>query len=158
MSVKTINRYDLVSGAEAECYVTIGDNRYNFASAKSLEATVEKTKKNVPVLGRRPGVNMTTGLKYTGKMTVYYNTSILRVMMYHYKVTGEDLYAQIDVTNDDPTTNIGRQAVTLTGVNFNSVILAKFDITSDDPLDEDVEFTFEDFEIPDKFALLQSMV
>jgi hypothetical protein len=154
---KTLDRKELIAGAEAECYVTIGDRRYNFASAKSLEATVEKAKKEVPVLGRRSKVNMTSSLTYKGKATLYYNTSILREMMYHYKVTGEDLYAQIDVTNYDPTTNIGRQSVTLTGVNFNSVVLAKFDITSDDPLDEDVEFTFEDFEIPDKFALLQSM-
>jgi len=32
-------------------------------------------------------------------------------------------------------------------VNLDSSILTKLDGDSDDPLDEDVEFTFEDFEI-----------
>ncbi|MDR1292280.1 MAG: phage tail tube protein [Clostridiales Family XIII bacterium] len=154
---KTMDVHEIVSGAEAECFITIAGRRYNFANAKSLEATVEKTKTQLPILGKRSKANKTTSLEYKGSATLYYNTSVLREAMYTYKMTGVDLYAEVQVTNYDPTTNIGRQTVTLLGVNFNSVVLAKFDIDSDDALSEDVEFTFEDFEMPEKFALLQSM-
>jgi hypothetical protein len=157
MAEKTMDVREIVSGAEAECFISIGSRRYNFANAKSLEAKVTKTKTKLPILGKRAKANKTSGLEYTGSTTLYYNTSVLREAIYHYKKTGEDLYAEIQVTNEDPTTNIGRQTVQLLGVNFDSVVLAKFDITTDDPLDEEVEFTFEDFEMPEKFALLQSM-
>ena len=35
---------DGVSGSLAECFVTIGDNRYNFMQAINLEANFEKNK------------------------------------------------------------------------------------------------------------------
>ncbi|GAE89530.1 hypothetical protein JCM21531_3067 [Acetivibrio straminisolvens JCM 21531] len=51
------------------------------------------------------------------------------------------------VENDDPASAAGKQSILLIGVNLDSSILTKLDGDSDDPLDEDVEFTFEDFEI-----------
>ena len=39
----------------------------------------------------------------------------------------------------------------LSGVNLDSTVLAKLDGDSDDPLEEDVDFTFEDFEIMTPF-------
>ena len=42
----------------------------------------------------------------------------------------------------------------LLGVNLDSVLLAKLDGDSDDPLEEDVNFTFEDFEILESFQKL----
>ena len=36
--------------------------------------------------------------------------------------------------------------------NLDSVVLAKLDGDSDDPLDEDVDFTFEDFDILTPFT------
>jgi hypothetical protein len=148
---------DLLSGAEAECYITLGGNRYNLANAKSVEAKIEKNKTEIPILGRRGKANKTTSLKYTGSATLYYNTSVLREAMLHYKQTGEDLYAELQITNEDATTSIGRQTTVLYGVNYDSVIIAKFDIDSDDPLEEDVDFTYEDFEMPEKFDLLAAM-
>ena len=41
--------------------------------------------------------------------------------------------------------------------NFDSIVLAKFDADAD-YLDEDVDFTFDDFEMPEKFKLLQGML
>ena len=46
----------------------------------------------------------------------------------------------------------------LKGCNIDGGILAKFDASSDDPLDEDVDFTFEDFEMPEEFNLLNGML
>ncbi|MBQ4590430.1 MAG: phage portal protein, partial [Clostridia bacterium] len=40
----------------------------------------------------------------------------------------------------------------LIGCNLDSVVLAKLDGDSDDALDEDVDFTFEDFDILTPFT------
>ena len=47
-----MNAKDSLSAKLAECYVTINNNRYNFMQAINLEATVEKNKVQVPILGR----------------------------------------------------------------------------------------------------------
>ena len=51
------------------------------------------------------------------------------------------------VENEDPSSAAGKQSILLIGCNLDSVVLAKLDGDSDDPLDEDVDYTFEDFDI-----------
>ena len=48
----TMSAKDTISAALAECFVTIGTRRYNFMQAINLEATFEKTKTEVPILGK----------------------------------------------------------------------------------------------------------
>lgn len=47
-----MNVRDTLSAKMAECYVTIENNRYNFMQAINLTAKVEKTKIQVPKIGR----------------------------------------------------------------------------------------------------------
>jgi hypothetical protein len=123
----------------------------------NVEAKAEKVKVEVPILGRRSKGNKTVGLKYSGSATMHYNTSIFRKQVLEYKRTGKDAYIEMVITNEDNTTDLGRQTTTLLGVNLDSVILAKFDADSDDYLNEDFDFTFEDFEMPEEFNELQGM-
>ena len=66
------------------------------------------------------------------------------------------MYFEIQVTNEDPTSSVGRQTVILKECNLNSIILAKFDADAEF-LDEDIEFTFDDFAIPEVFHELRGM-
>ena len=50
-----MNAADSISAKLAECYVTIGNNRYNFMQAINLEVNFEKTKTEVPILGKTGG-------------------------------------------------------------------------------------------------------
>ena len=102
-----MNAKDTVSAALAECFVTIGEKRYSFMQAINLEAKFEREKSTVPILGRTGRGNKSTGWKGTGKAAFHYNTSIFRELMYRYKSTGEDVYFDIQVTNDDPTSRRG---------------------------------------------------
>ncbi|WP_343208221.1 phage tail tube protein [Anaerolentibacter hominis] len=152
-----MNAKDTVSASLAECFVTINGNRYNFMQAINLEAKFEKTKTEVPILGKTGKGNKSTGWKGTGSATFHYNTSIFRELLYRYKSTGEDVYFDIQVTNEDPTSNVGRQTVVLKDCNLDGGILAKFDADAE-YLDEEADFTFEDFEIPEKFNMLNGMM
>ena len=151
-----MNAKDAISAKLAECFVTIGKNRYNFMQAINLEAKFEKAKTEVPILGKTGVGNKATGWKGTGSATFHYNTSIFREMMKNYKKTGEDVYFDMQITNDDPTSAVGRQTIVLLDCNIDGGILAKFDADGE-CLDEDMDFTFEDFKMPEKFKLLEGM-
>lgn len=151
-----MNARDTVSASLAECYATIGTTRYNLMQAINLEANFEKTKSEVPILGKTGKGNKATGWRGTGSATFHYNTSVFRDMMKQYKDTGEDVYFDIQITNEDPTSSVGRQTVILKDCNIDGGILAKFDADAE-YLDEDMDFTFEDFEMPERFNLLSGM-
>ncbi|WP_346697890.1 phage tail tube protein [Thomasclavelia spiroformis] len=157
MGKVTMKSKDAISGSMAELFVTIEGNRYNFAQAISFEANFEKNKTELPILGRTGKGNKAAGWSGSGSMTLHYNTSILRELAYRYKETGEDVYFDMQCTNEDPTSSVGRQTVTFKDCNFDNLVLAQFDADAD-YLEEDVDFTFEDFEMPETFTLLQGML
>ena len=154
--MQSMNAKDAVSASLAECFVTIEGNRYNFMQAINLEASIEKTKSEIPILGRTGKGNKTTGWKGSGSATFHYNTSIFREQLYRYKETGQDVYFDIQITNEDPTSSVGRQTIILKDCNVDGGILAKFDADAE-YLDEDLDFTFEDWEILEQFSHLQGM-
>lgn len=156
MSNITMKAKDSLSAKLAECYVTISGRRYNFMQAINFETNFERTKTEIPILGKTGMGNKSTGWKGTGSATFHYNTSIFREMMQRYKDTGEDVYFEIQVTNEDPTSDAGRQTVVFMDCNIDGGILAKFDADGE-YLDEDMDFTFEDFKMPEKFNLLAGM-
>ena len=151
-----MNAKDAISASLAECYVQIGDDRYQFMQAINLEAKMEKTKSEIPILGKTGKGNKTTGWKGTGSATFHYNTSIFRELLLRYKDTGEDIYFDITVTNEDPTATVGSQTIILRGCNIDGGILVKFDADGE-YLDEDMDFTFEDWDMPNSFNLLAGM-
>ncbi len=153
----TMKGKDALSAKLAECFVTIKGNRYNFMQAINLEAKFDKTKSKVPILGKTGAGNKSTGWEGTLSATFHYNTSIFRQMMLDFKNTGEDVYFEIQVTNEDPTSAAGRQTVVFVDCNMDGGILAKFDADGE-YLDEDMDCTFEDFKMPETFNLLDGML
>ena len=148
---------DALSAALAECYVTIGDRRYNLMTAIKLEAKFKKNKVKIPSLGKTGKGNKSVSWEGSGSCTMHYNTSIFRKMMLDFKNTGEDVYFEIQITNDDPSSAAGSQTITLLQCNIYGGVLAKFDASSDSYLDEDVDFTFDDFDMPKEFQELMGL-
>ena len=151
-----MNVKDAVSASLAECYVTIEGKRYNFMQAINLEAKMEKTKKTVPILGKTGKGNRSSGWKGTGSATFHYNNSVFREILYTFKEKGEDLYFDMQITNDDPTSGVGRQTIILKDCNLDGGTLAKFDANAD-YLEEEYNFTFDDWKMPVKFDRLSGM-
>lgn len=155
-NVPMMNGKDAVSASLAECYATLDGTRYNLMQAINLEATMEKTKTEVPILGKTGKGNKATGWTGTGSATFHFNTSIFRKFMAKYKNTSEDYYFDIQITNEDPTASVGSQTIILKDCNVDSIILAKFDADGE-YLDEELAFTFEDWEMPTEFTELEGM-
>ena len=150
--MKTLNAPDTISGKEGRAYAKIDGNNEGLFFAKTIESTVEKSKSEVKAIGKRMTGHKTTGGNGTGSMTLYYMTPLFRQMIKQWKETGQDIYFDMVIENDDQESSAGKQSVLLIDCNLDSVVLGKLDGDSDDPLDEDVDFTFEDFDILTPFT------
>ena len=69
----------------------------------------------------------------------------------------EDIYFDMQITNEDPTSTVGKQTIILIDCNIDGGILAKFDADAE-YLDEDMDFTFEDFSMPESFKELNGFL
>ncbi len=150
--MKTLNAPDTISGKEGRAYAKINGNNEELFMAKTIEANVEKNKSEIKAIGKRMTGHKTTGANGAGSMTLYYMTPLFRSMIKQWKETGVDVYFDMVVENDDQESSAGKQSTLLIGCNLDSVVLAKLDGDSDDALDEDVDFTFEDFDILTPFT------
>ena len=148
---------DTLFAGLAECYVTIGTRRYNFMQAINMEVNFKKNKTKVPILGKTGKGNKASGWEGTGKATFHYNTSVFRQMMLQYKDTGEDIYFEIQISNEDKSSAVGRQTIILIDCDIDGGILAKFDADGE-YLDESMDFTFEDFKMPESFKDLEGFL
>jgi hypothetical protein len=157
---QTMHARNAVSSKMAECYVTIDGNRYNFMSAINVEVTFEKNKTEVAILGRMNKGHKSTGSTISGSAEFHLNTSIWRELAERFQNYGEDVYFDMQITNEDPTTEIGRQTIVLHDCNFDSVTLAAFDADSDDSLTESIDFTAESFSFGnnEKFKMMDGML
>lgn len=141
-----------VSGKQAKAFAIINGNVEELFYAKTGEGIVEKNKVPVPRLGKTNDAQKAAGWSGTGTLTIYYMTTIFRQMVLDYIKTGRDTYFDLQIVNEDPATTVGKQTVVLKGCNFDSVVVAKFDVTSDDPLEEELPFTYQDIDILDSFT------
>lgn len=144
---KTLHSGDTISGREGHAYAKINGNNEELFMARKIETTVEKAKSEIKAIGRRMTGHKTTGMNGTGSMTLYYLTPLFRSYLKQYKDSGVDLYFDMVIENEDPTSAAGKQTTLLLNCNLDSTVLAKLDGDSDDPLEEDADFTFDDFDI-----------
>ena len=152
MAAATMMAQQSISSKLAECYVTYNGKRYNMMNAINLEAKAEIKKGDVPILGKTAVGKKANGWEGTGSATFHFNDSFFRYLMNDYKKAGKAIVFDIQVVNDDPSAGVGSQIVKLKNCTFDSVILTKFDASSDEPLQEDLDFTFDDFELVQPFT------
>lgn len=153
---KTMRARDAVSAKLAEAYVTIEGNRYLLFQAKSFQSNFKKNKKEVPILGRTADGNKSTGWSGTFKLTIYHNTEIFNDLFERFKDTGEDIYFDLQVTNEDPTSAAGRNTKIYKDCNLDDGQLQAFDAAGD-WLEQELNGTFEDYQSPEKYKQLAGM-
>ena len=147
---------DAISGSLAKCFVTIEGKRFNFMQAINVKAEMEKNKVEVPILGKTGKGNKAAGWKGTGRATFHFNTSIFREVLQEYTRTGKDLYFDMQIVNEDPTASVDKQTIMLIDCNLDGGIIAQFDADAD-YLEDEFDFTFEDWKLVDKFKPLDGM-
>jgi hypothetical protein len=148
---ETLKSYNTICGKEGKAYVRLDGNNEELFCAKSIEAKIEITKGSVKCIGRRMEGSKVTGMKGSGTLKIYYGTPLFSAMVGDYKDTGKLLYFDLVMENNDPASDAGTQTVLLRDCSPDGITLAKLDGDTDDPLDDEISFTFEDYEYVNKF-------
>jgi len=110
----------------------------------------------VPILGKVGMGHKAAGSNGTWSGTAHYNQSHMRKIADKYNKTGVMPYFEIQVTNEDPTSTIGRQTVIHHDCLCDSFVLAKF-AAGQEVLTEDLSGTFDDFDLPETFSELEGV-
>ena len=147
---------DAVYGSLAECFITLEGNRYNFMSLTEFESTWEVNIIDVPILGKVGMGHKAAGGKGTWSGTAHYNQSIFRKIAETYQKTGVMPYFEIQITNEDPTSAVGRQTIIHHDCLCDSFTLAKFQ-AGEELLEEDLSGTFDSWDMPESFSPLNGM-
>lgn len=141
---------DAVFGALAECFVTIDGRRYNFMSMTEFASEWKVNVADVPILGKVGMGHKAAGGTGTWSGKAHYNQSVLREMADRYQKTGEMPYFEIQVSNEDPTSVVGRQTIVHHDCLCDTFSLAKFQ-AGEEILEEDLSGTFESWDMPETF-------
>ena len=141
---------DAISGKEGRVIMSSGGRTRICAEIKAYTATMDKTKREFKALGHRGTQYKATGWTGTGTATFYYVSSEWANMMIQYAKTGVDVYFDMVVINEDPSSAAGRQEVQLMQCNIDGADIAKVDVEAD-WLDGTFNFTFSDVDLPTPF-------
>lgn len=152
---KYMKAEDAISGKEGALYATIDGNVRQVAECKNISAKITKNKSQFKSLGHRGTQHKATGWTGAGTLVIHYASSMWAKMMVDYAKSGVDKYFKLQLINEDPTSSIGRQTVVLIDVNLDEAEIAKLD-TEAEFLDQSMNFTFSDVEMPDEFKELNS--
>ncbi|WP_455973301.1 phage tail tube protein [Acidaminococcus intestini] len=155
-AIKTMLAKDVINAKLATAYITVNGKRYLLFQAKKLEATIEKEKKEVSILGRVQKGNKAYSAKGSGTLEIYKNTNLFDEMIQNFVDNGVDTYFDMQVINEDPTSDAGRRSIVLQNCNIDSGTIANFDVDGD-WLSDSIKFTFEGFRIAQKFKELDGM-
>lgn len=127
MSNPTMNTQDAVSANFAECFVTLKGTRYSMLMAKEFEGKASLNTKEIyrlgnPVVGHKP---QTVALAFS--MTIYKCTEIFDEVIEEFIKTGVMPTFDIQTSNDDPATSVGRSTKIYNGcVLDGDVLLSMF--------------------------------
>ncbi len=145
---------DAIYGALAECFITIEGRRYNFMQLTEFESKWEVNITEVPILGKVGMGHKASGGKGTWSGSAHYNQSVMRELADNYQKTGYMPYFEIQVSNEDPSSAVGRQTIIHRNCLCDTFILAKFK-AGEETLNEELSGTFESWDMPEKFSYLE---
>lgn len=144
---------DAVSGREGVATAVINNRVVELMELANININFEKTKTEFKAMGTRNTQNKTTGWNGKGSANVRYISSRWAKMAQEYVKTGKDTYFTIVVKNEDPGSRTGKQVIQVIGCNIDSLDIAKLDVDTE-ILDQDIDFTFNDFNVLEEFDAL----
>lgn len=143
---------DAPSAKLATCFVTIRDRRYAVLMAKDFEGKASVETKEVPALGRIVKGVKATGMTLKFKMTVYKCTEIFDDIIEEYKNTGVLPTFDIQTTNEDAATSVGRSTKIYNNCIIDGdVLLSMFDADGEF-IEQSIEGYAQDFNRPEKYT------
>ncbi len=141
---------DGVDGKAGSAFMSKNGRNIELFGLKKFSTDAEIVTAEFPVVGALANQTKVKGIKYSGTMTVYYGTSEFLDILSEYKRSGRFPEINLQVTNDDKGSTVGKQIVAIYHVTLGKIPIAMLD-DSADYLQEEIPFTFTDFEPLKKF-------
>ena len=156
MSDRFLQINEILESGSATAYILKGNRRYPLFYATSIEGEVEIEKKDLNVLGRKGKLSRPTGWSGSGKIEIYYVTSLFTEMALEYSKTGKLPLFDMQITNEDKATELGRQTVIVKNCTPNKIPIISVNAEGEE-LKQEIEYTFDDFDLLEKFNELEGM-
>lgn len=136
---------DGVSGKAGSAFMVKNGRNIELFGIKKFESNAEIQTADFPVVGALVDQTKVKGIKYSGTMTLYYGTPEFLEILSEYKRNGRFPEINLQVTNDDKGSTVGKQTVAIYGVTLSKIPIAMLD-DSADYLQEEIPFMFTDYE------------
>ncbi|MBP1582177.1 MAG: hypothetical protein J6A26_07260 [Oscillospiraceae bacterium] len=142
---------DAPSSKLATAFVTIRDRRYEMLNMKEFEGKMNIKTEEVPTLGRTVNGRKPVGAEIKWKAVVYHCAEIFDEVAETYKNTGLMPPIEIQTTNEDPATSIGRSTKVYTDCIIDGDILLSLLNAEGGFVEQTIEGYAMDFTRPEKY-------
>lgn len=148
---KLMKSDDAVSANFAEVFVTVKNRRYSMLMCKKFEGKYEVETREInrignPVKGHKPGQ-----ITLSFSMTIYKCTEIIDDIVDDYIRTGIMPRFEIQVSNDDPATSIGRSTKVYNDCILDGDVLAALASCESEDIEQEISGFAESVNRPEKF-------
>lgn len=148
---------DTIRGTDVTFTIEIDGERHDFIFATQWETTADFNKDDVPRIGTRIVAKKNGTITLSGSCKCYYMDPRFRRIFVNFVKTGYWPEITATVRNYDQDSRAGAQTSVHKGIKFDSLTLSKFDAEST-MLDEDLDFTFEEYLLPEEFDELPGTI
>ena len=142
---------DTINGAEGSIFITKDGRQYEVASVKKVSATINILTEQMSVVGTRIKQEKPKGVEQKGKGTIYYGSNLFTDMVLDYSKNGQFPLFDMQITNEDPATTLGRQTIVLYGCQLIGAIPIAILDSDETMLNYDFEFSYTTAERLEKF-------
>ena len=132
---------DALNGKSGSGFMSINGENHELFQLKKFKSDAEFQTSDFKVVGTTLVQEKTTGVKYSGQMTIYYGSPLFLKILEEYQSTGKLPTIEVQVINDDPSTSVGKQIVVHHNVKLKKVPISMLDADADF-LEEEVDFSF----------------
>ena len=148
----SMNTQDAVSANWAECFVTLAGIRHTMLMAKQFEGKASVNTKEVyklgnPVIGHKA---QTVALAFS--MTIYKCTEVFDDVVDRFIKTGVMPTFDIQTSNDDPATTIGRSTKIYNGCVLDGDVLLSMFNSEGDFVEQSIDGFCDSFSRPEKYT------
>lgn len=137
---------DSLRGTAGTAFMEVDGENVLLFGLKKFESDAEIETGEFKVCGALVTQNKPKGVKYSGTATVYYGTPAFLKILTEYKKTGRFPTIKFQITNDDPSSSMGAQTIGVYNVLLTKIPIIRLN-DSVESLQEDISFTFNDFEV-----------
>lgn len=135
----------------AEVFCTLGGRRYAMLMCKNFEAKANVTSQDVPRMGSVIKGKKATGVELSFTMTIYKCTEIFDSVIDEFINTGVMPLFDIQVSNEDPATSIGRTTKVYNDCTLDGDVLLSLAGSEDDYIEQEISGYAGGYTRPEKY-------